>query len=800
MSTHSSPSDPRRPVVGAGHVRTGAADAPRAPQSGVGIQRGGLRVGQHGIAAILVAALAGCASLPPPTLPTYEASITRTRFGIPHITAADYRSLGFGAAYARAQDNICLLADIYLTFAGQRSRYFGADGMATIGLAPASNLDSDVFHQVVLDLPRLHGAFAQRTDAYRDLVDGWIVGYNRFLADHRNDLPAECAGQPWVREISRDDVLRSLNGFAILASSGAFGAHLSKATPPTADTDSTASLPPLPHIASDTLLAGSNGWAFGADATHNGKGLVLGNPHFPWMGANRFYQTHLTIPGELDVAGAAIIHLPYVGIGFNRDVAWTHTMDMAAHMTAFKLTLDPADPTVYLVDGQRQAMTRRDIRIDTLDGEPVTRTVYASRYGPVISIPDSPYAWTRQTAYALADANNGNLRSGDTWLGFAKARNVRDVREALAQHLGAPFLNTLAADRSGDALYADIGAIPNVSAERLADCGGIEPRPPGHLQELVVLDGSRSACAWKNSGDAVVPDLLPPDQMATLYRRDYVQNSNDSYRWANPAELIRLGPIMGRDPGLGRLRTRAGIEAIEQVLAAGKFDIEVAADAMFSNHVLAAELVLPSVLQLCQRSDAPAGACAALAAWDGQAQLESRGAMLFGNFWATIDKRSDIWRIPFDPDDMRGTPRDLIADDPQATDILHALKAAADAMTERGLALDAALGDVQFVQRGEERIPISGLQSGGTLNYTAAMPVDGGYAVIFGASYVQAVGFDEHGPVANTIVTYSQSADPASPHYADQTREFSKKRLHRFPFSAAEIAADEIDQSMTIRQ
>lgn len=754
------------------------------------------------VAATVAFGLTACAGLPERATPaqhapTYEASITRTRFGIPHVRAADYGSLGFGAAYARAQDNICLLADIYLGFAGQRTRYFGADGMGMIGLVPAKNVDSDVFHLAVADLPRLRAAFATQSPAFRALIDGWVAGYNRFLADHGTRLPAECAGQPWVREITRDDLLRALNGFAILSSSGAFATHLAAAAPP-AQSGDVARIEP--SAVDDGLLPGSNGWAFGGDATDNGRGIVVANPHFPWTGANRFYETHLTLPGELDVAGAAIMHLPYVGVGFNRDVAWTHTVDMAAHMTLYRLTLDPDDPTAYFVDGRREAMTRREIRVETADGTPIVRTVHASRHGPLVSVPGTPYAWTRETAYAVADANAGNIRSGDTWLDIARARNVEDVRTALATHRGAPFINTLAADRAGDALYADITAVPKVSAARLADCGSVAPRLPGHLQELIVLDGSRAACAWEQSGDAVAPQLLPAARTATLTRRDYVQNSNDSYRWANPEALQQLEPIMGRDPGLGRLRTRAGIEAIRAALRTQRIDITRAADAMFDNKVLAADLALPALLELCTRADAPAAACAALRAWDGTAGLDSPGAMLFGVFWGKVGDRADIWRTPFDPDDMLGTPRDLIVDGPIADTLLAALASTEQEMTARGLAPDASLRVSQFVQRGDERIPIAGLQSGGTLNYTKPVPADGGYAVIFGASYVQAVGFDEDGPVAKAILAYSQSADPASPHYADQTREFSNGTLHRYPFSEAEIAADAIGAPLTIRQ
>src|SRR3546814_14083705 len=80
----------------------------------------------------------------------------------------------------------------------------------------------------------------------------------------------------------------------------------------------------------------SNGWAFGGEATGTTGGLLLANPHFPWDGENRFYQIHLTIPGKIDVMGANLLAMPGVAIGFNHDVAWTHTVSYAARMTLFE--------------------------------------------------------------------------------------------------------------------------------------------------------------------------------------------------------------------------------------------------------------------------------------------------------------------------------------------------------------------------------------------------------------------------------------------------------------------------------
>lgn len=741
------------------------------------------------------AALVSCAGLPSPGTPSYEATLTRTQFGIAHIKAADYGGLGFGAAYARAQDNLCLLADTYVTLAGERAKHFGAGGDALIGLGTGKNLDSDFYHRAVLDVPALRAAFADVSPEYRALVDGWVAGYNRFLQDRAGTLPAPCAGQAWVRPITRDDVLRSLNGFAVQATAGMFALPLVNAAPPAAEAPKAAAANLVPG---DPVLPGSNGWAFGGDATTNGRGLVLANPHFPWMGPNRFHETHLTIPGELDVAGAAIMTMPFVGIGFNRDVAWTHTVDMAAHMTLYRLALDPADPTAYTVDGQREAMTRRVITVEVKDGAPVARTLFATRYGPVVSVSGTRFAWTRTTAFALKDANRNNLRMGDGWIGMARARNVKDIREALAKHLSAPFFNTLAADREGTALYADINAVPNVSAERLEACGSIEDRLPGQLQELYVLDGSRSGCDWERTAGTPAPGLLPAAQQAALYRRDFVQNSNDTYRWSNPAALQQLGPIMGRDPGIGSLRTQSALQAIGQVLKTGKFDPDVAAQTMFSNEVFIAPQVLPKLKDLCTRKGAAAEACAALANWDGKADLDSRGAVLFMGFWSKVGTRNDLWTTPVDPKDFANTPRGFVTEGKVGEDLLAALAASAEDLKQRGLKADVALRDAQFTIRGSERIPISGLQRGGTLNYTRTIP--NGPVVIVGASYVQAVTFDERGPVAKALLAYSQSTDPASPHFADQTREFSQLKLHRYPYTDAEIAADALGAPLTIRQ
>lgn len=70
-----------------------------------------------GLVSLLIVSLIGC-SQSEVAEPRYQAEIVRTTYGIPHITADDYGSLGFGEAYAAAQDHVCNMAFALLSAKG----------------------------------------------------------------------------------------------------------------------------------------------------------------------------------------------------------------------------------------------------------------------------------------------------------------------------------------------------------------------------------------------------------------------------------------------------------------------------------------------------------------------------------------------------------------------------------------------------------------------------------------------------------------------------------------------------------
>lgn len=737
-----------------------------------------------------------------------SAEIRRTGFGVPHIRAQDERGLGFGIGYAYAQDNLCLLANEIVTVNGQRSRYFGPDQFT---VEERENRVSDVFFNW-LNTPEAVSTFWQaQTAQVRDLVQGYAAGYNRYLAERRQQgLPQQCQGE-WVRDIVPEDLVKLTRRLLVEGGVGQFAEALAGATPPQATA----------RIANDThayqmadvrqqrfaLDRGSNAVAVGGgERSFNGRGMLLANPHFPWVGGMRFYQMHLTIPGKLDVMGAALPGLPMINIGFNQHLAWTHTVDSSKHFTLYRLQLDPKDPTRYLLDGQSLPMSKQTVTVQVkqADGQvlPVARDIYSSKFGPIVQWPGK-LDWDNQFAYSLRDANLDNDRVLKQWYAMNQASTLEDLQDSVHKIQGIPWVNTLAADDKGQTLYMNLSVVPNVSGEKLAKCS--DPRIG---TQMIVLDGSNSACAWDVDPQAAQKGIFAASQLPQLLRKDFVQHSSDSAWLANPAQpLTGFSPLISQDGHPLGLRSRFALDRLASLNKKGALGIKDLQQMVLDDQVYLATQVVPDLLKFCAAdlgADAQAlkPVCASLKAWDGRANLDAGlGLVHFQNIMQALQQSVDIWRVAFDPQDAQHTPRGLAIEQPAVAKALReAMLASIDTVAKMGLKPQTRWGDIQVVSSGGRQTPIHG--GPGTLGiYNAIQSVpreDGKLEVVSGTSYLQVVTFDEKGPHAQGLLAFSLSSDPASKYSRDQTEAFSKKQWSVLPFTEQQIQADPQYQVQTI--
>ncbi|MEQ8265486.1 penicillin acylase family protein [Pseudohaliea sp.] len=780
--------------------------------------------------------------------PTLSAEIRRTEYGIPHIKADDWESLGYGFGYAYAQDNFCVTMREIVFATGQSAALMGED-MGSVDsdfLFTYLNGDREAFQAEFIDaLPQ----FA------RDLAAGFTAGMNRYLDETGVDNLPEgdrgCRGADWVYAFDVVDYFYYLRREALRGSSdqGLFRNALLSVTGP--DGVAPDASPEDLEGARDAIGAaaaelrdidrGSNGLALGSEATVDGSGMLLGNPHQPWFGAGAWYQAHLTLPGEYDVAGAALHGFPFIGIGFNKDVAWTHTVSFANRFTLYELTLNPDDPLQYDYDGGWEDIVPVPVEIEVrlADGTLETRsfTFYETRYGPVVNLASvSPLlgGWPLPGGRLLAfkDANlDTGVRGIEQWIEKGKATDLDGYIAAL-DSLGNPVFHELAADRNGEAFYGEISAIPYLTQAQLDSCidGVVGPLLADATTNVILaLDGSDPGCAWGEDPEAPEGSGLYPSRLLPQLRtRDYVGNSNNSY-WLsdanNPLEGFPtiMGPL-GYEGLQQFLRTRIGHLMVAERKAATDglsetplFTLDTLEGLMYANRVYGAEVTLDDVLAVCAR-EAAAGvseACDVLAAWDRRVDLDSRGAQVFNEFWREIRSElgndfqsvvdsEEFWAVGFDPADPLNTPRGIAIDLPaNETRVIEALAAASTRLADAGVALDAPWGEVQFLERGNERVPIHGGPGNmGVYGAISASLSEGGYAnPSSGNSYIQAVTWDESDcPIADVILVPSQSTDPASPHFADQTKLYADKRWVRFPFCEDDIAANQLGDTLVLEK
>jgi acyl-homoserine-lactone acylase len=788
------------------------------------------------LGALLAGVLADAAAADPSGV-----TIRRTSHGIPHIIAGDWESLGYGYGYSLAEDNICTLAETYVTVQAQRSRYFGPDDSYVFqgNGQVVNNLNSDFFFQRIIDNHTVEDLLGQPpptgpVQQIRDLVQGYVEGYNQYLADTGVDnIPdPSCRGAAWVRPITVMDAYRRFYQLALLASSGVVIDGIAAAAPPTPPLPGqTATQPPRPEDVAEGLGRaglplggiGSNAVGLGAAATANGSGMMLANPHFPWQGSERFYQAQLTIPGQLNVSGASLLGVPLILIGATDNLAWSHTVSTAYRFTPFEETLVPGSPTTYIYDGQPKEMKAEQVTVQVpAPGgglQPETRTLYSTQHGPIFdSLVGVPLPWTATSAFAMGDANATNFRYLNHFFETDQAQSVGELYEILRRNQGIPWVNTLASDSSGRAFYADISVTPHVTDEQALQCNTAVGAATFAALGLPVLDGSRSDCEWGSDPDSVQPGTFGPSHMPHLFRSDYVENSNDSYWLSNPRHPLEgFDRIIGDERTPRALRTRSGLTMIRARLH-GKdhdpgetFTLRLLQKMVFSDRQYAGRLFRGQLVDYCRshptlvtrsgKTVDVSGACEVLHRWDLRDNLDSNGALLFRRFASHLlsspvptQPAPAIYKQDFDPSHPVDTPRGLNTDNPV---VGNSLAEAVDDLDSCAIPLDAPLRGYQYESRGTDQIPIHG--GPGTLGVFNAINVtwhgcDAYNDVSHGSSFVMATSFTPGAacPVnARSILTYSQSAEnPESPYFADQTWMFSDKRWVDLPICENEIAAD----------
>ena len=505
---------------------------------------------------------------------------------------------------------------------------------------------------------------------------------------------------------------------------------------------------------------GSNAWAIAPSRSATGNAMLLANPHLPWRDLFTWIEAQVKMPG-LDLYGAALVGSPVLQIAFNDHLAWTHTVNTQDGNDLYELTLAQDG---YRWDGAVRAFETERQLIPVGGAAPRTDTLLIRRsvHGPVVA--DKP-----GKAVALRVVGLDLPLVLEQWWNMGKARNLAEFQTAIRPNL-ISGQNITYADRDGHIMYFYGGNTPVRAAGTRAYWEGIVP-------------GESSGNLWTRvHGFDDMPRVVDPPS-------GYVQNANEPPWWATfPVALDPARYPAYFAPSAMTLRAQRSVAMLD---SDPSITYEELLQYKHSTRMELADRVLDELLSAAA-SSASTGvrdAAEVLRRWDRSTDAESRGAVLFVEWWRALGQRSSgsgVWARPWNAALPRATPDGL--KDPAAA--VTALETAAATVARRFGSVDVRWGDVYRARRDSVDLPANGASGVygvfRVIGYEAAGPDR--YRAVGGDSYVAAIEFSN--PVrASSIIAVGNASRAGSSHRVDQLPLYAAKRLKPVWRTRAQILA-----------
>jgi penicillin G amidase len=283
-------------------------------------------------------------------------------------------------------------------------------------------------------------------------------------------------------------------------------------------------------------LEGSNNWAISPVRTTTGRPILANDPHRAQSVPSLRYAIHLSAPG-MDVIGAGEPALPGVSIGHNGKIAFGLTIFSIDQEDLYVYQTNPEDPSEYRYAGRWEPMEVERQPIPVKGGDPAEAELKFTRHGPVIyQDPEKNVAFAVRTAW---------LESGMApYLGSVDYMRARDWDGFLAamNRWGTPGENLVYADTDGNIGWTPAGLVP-----RRPNWDGLLPVPGDGRYEW---DGFLVA-------DELPVEFNPP--------RGWVASANEmnlpegypheekkvGFEWYAPYRYDRIAEVLRENPSFG---------------------------------------------------------------------------------------------------------------------------------------------------------------------------------------------------------------------------------------------------------
>ena len=662
-------------------------------------------------------------------------------WGVPHIYAKNSEGLFEAMGWAQGNSHGNLILQLYGQARGKGAEYWGD-----------KYLKSDKYVRLMGIPERAQEWYEAQSPIMRNYLDTFATGINNYAKENSDKIDERVKV---VLPVNGVDVLAHIQRvihFNFLVNSQVLDANfagnnlsvLPKITYPNAS--------PLP------IQTGSNAWAIAPSHTTSGNAMLLANPHLPWSDLYLWYEAQLTAPG-IDAYGVALVGMPVFAIAFNNNLGWTFTVNTIDGWDSYGLTLADGG---YLWDGEVRPFETKTqtLKVKQTDGtlREEKLIIKHSIHGPIVGEKNGK-------AIALRVVGLDKSQIMAQFWDMARAKNLQEFETAI-KPLQLPMFTIMYADRDGNIFHLFNGNVPIRSQGNWQYWQGIIP-------------GDTSATLWtKYHPYQDLPRVQNPPS-------GWLQNANDP-PWTTtfPQTLNPDNYPAYIAPKFMDFRAQ---RSVRMLMEKPKTSYEEMIADKFSSRMELADLILDELIAAARESGSKLAIEAAdvLAAWDREANPDSRGAVLF-SIWAISMPNSNWFATPWDEKSPLTTPDSLA----NPADAVKVLEAAATTVKLVYTSLDIPWGEVVRLHYGKIDLPARGAPGMlGSFRVIDLAPTTGGRFQSFaGDSYIAAIEFAN--PVkAKVLNVYGNATQPGSEHIGDQLLLYSRNELRSVWRSRKEIEA-----------
>ena len=607
--------------------------------------------------------------------------VYRDTYGVPHIYARTSGDLFFAQGYVHAQDRFWQMEFWRRIGSGRLSEYFGD-----------ATLSTDIYLRTVGFARIAEQEYADLDPDSKLILDSYAAGVNAYIL-HRPPAQlglefallelqgVELTIEPWTpintltwaKVMSQDLGGNMEDELERLDLIRAVGIEMTDALIPPYRSDfpvivpdeelDKLELPEQAHNPSDlSYLAsvptdlvggfdpsqslalgsgsgiGSNNWVISGDLTTTGTPLLANDPHLGIQMPSIWYEVGLhcvddegnvgrTAECPYELRGYSFAGAPGVIIGHNDRIAWGMTNVGPDVQDLYVERINPENPNQYEVNGEwvDMAITREEIGVQG-QSEPYILLVRSTRHGPIIT----DYSWPEYSGFNVGSEDppdgftltalslrwtalqpNSTFRA--IWM-LNRAEDFTDFREALS-YFDSPSQNLIYADVDGNIGYQTPGLIPI--------------RANG--------DGTLPAPGWTDDYEWV--GFIPYDELPRAYNPDqgYIATANQ------PVTSDRYPYLIATEFDHGYRAQR-----INELLNMDTDGVSIEDIQAIQGDVLnlSALEITPYLENLSLDDPALSAARDRLTGWNGQMDMESPEAALYGFFWISLVRETFNDQLP----------------------------------------------------------------------------------------------------------------------------------------------------------